>query len=67
MNAHPLHSISVEVVCKKCERKKLTTASVMLRAKLVLKDLRETVTRQQLLLEDGSKLLEASESSSDTD
>jgi hypothetical protein len=45
MNSHPLHSLTVQTMCKKCERKTAKLEGTMSRTKLLMKDLNESLTR----------------------
>ncbi|KAE8444687.1 hypothetical protein EG329_014344 [Mollisiaceae sp. DMI_Dod_QoI] len=45
MNAHPLHSIGVEVLCEVCEKKRQTTKMTMEKLKMRMRDLSEIVGR----------------------
>jgi hypothetical protein len=45
MNSHPLHSIAVQKMCKKCEKKNTKIAGTVSRLKLVIKELNESLDR----------------------
>jgi hypothetical protein len=45
MNSHPLHSLTVQSMCKKCERKKAKLEGTMSRMKLLMKELNESLSK----------------------
>lgn len=45
MNSHPLHSLTVQRMCKKCERKKAKLERAMSRMKLLMKELNESLSK----------------------
>jgi hypothetical protein len=45
MNSHPLHSLIVQSLCKKCERKKAKLEGAMSRMKLLMKELNESLSK----------------------
>lgn len=45
MNAHPVHSLKVNVNCSACNRKNRKTQGKLSKAKSVLQDIRDTVAR----------------------
>ncbi len=45
MNSHPLHSITVQKICKNCEKKKAKLEGTMSRLKLMIKELTVSVSR----------------------
>jgi hypothetical protein len=44
MNSHPLHSLTVQKMCKKCERKRVKLEGTILRTKLLMKQLNDSLT-----------------------
>lgn len=45
MNSHPLHSLTVQRMCKKCERKKAKLEGTMSRMKLLMEELNESLSK----------------------
>ena len=45
MNSHPLHSLAVQLMCKRCERKKVKLEGTMSRMKLLMKELNDSLSK----------------------
>ncbi|KAE9372241.1 hypothetical protein N431DRAFT_456979 [Stipitochalara longipes BDJ] len=45
MNSHPLHSLTTQKPCKKCERRKVKLEGTMSRLRLLMKQLNESVSK----------------------
>jgi hypothetical protein len=55
MNSHPLHSVTVQIMCKKCEQKKAKLDGTMSKIKLLMKELNESLSK--LKKKRGSRIL----------
>lgn len=45
MNSHPLHSLTVQTMCKNCDRKRSKLEGTISRTKLLVKELNESLTK----------------------
>ncbi|PMD26598.1 hypothetical protein NA56DRAFT_539922, partial [Hyaloscypha hepaticicola] len=45
MNSHPLHSLTVQTMCKKCEQQRAKLEGTISRTRLLMKELNESLTK----------------------